>query len=125
MTFSGIVKKHLGRGSRLSFPTANLDVIQGVAEGVYLALTEVDGKSLPSLVFSGVPKTFGEDQDKLFEVYIFDFDRDLYGQEITVELVKRIRGVIKFNSAQELIEQMKEDERIAREFFKGYNNKHE
>lgn len=121
----GIVKQHMGRGKRLGFPTANLDISQEVAEGIYLALTEIGGKFFPSLAFSGTPITFGDAQDRLFEVYIFDFDQDLYGQEIGVELVKWIREVAKFNTAEELIEQMKLDEQIAREFFKEYNNKHD
>jgi len=116
----GIVKQHMGRGTRLGFPTANLDIILDVAEGVYLAWTEIDGKKYPSLAFSGVAKTFG-DQEKIFEVYILDFEKDLYGHNIGVQLVKRIRNVTKFNNAQELINQMKEDEQVARDFFKTYN----
>ncbi len=116
----GIVKQHMGRGTRLGFPTANLDIIRDVADGVYLALAEIEGKEYPSLAFSGTAKTFG-DTEKLFEVYIFDWEKDLYGHEIGVDLVKRIRDVKKFKDAKELIEQMQKDEEFARDFFKDYN----
>lgn len=120
----GIVKQHMGRGTRLGFPTANIDIVEDVADGVYLALTEIEEKEYPSLAFSGKPKTF-DDPNKIFEVYILDWEKDLYGHEIAVDLVKRIRPVTKFKNAQELILQMKQDELLARDFFKGYNIKHE
>lgn len=116
----GIVKQHMGRGTRLGFPTANLDIIPDVAEGVYLALTHIEDKKYPSLAFSGNAKTFG-DTEKIFEVYILDFEKDLYGHNIGVELIQWLRDPKKFNNAEELIERMKEDEQIARDFFKEYN----
>lgn len=116
----GIVKQHMGRGTRLGFPTANLDIIPDVAEGVYLAYALIEGKKYPSLAFSGVAKTFG-DTEKIFEVYILDFEQDLYGHSIGVQLVQWLREPAKFNSAQELIDRMKEDEQLAKEFFKTYN----
>jgi riboflavin kinase / FMN adenylyltransferase len=121
----GIVKRHMGRGGRLGFPTANLDIIRDVADGVYLALTEIEDKDYPSLVFSGIPKTFPDADSKLFEVYILDWDRDLYGHEIAVDIVYRLRDVTKFGSAEELIEQMKLDEQFARDYFEEYNRSHE
>ncbi|MBX4187115.1 MAG: adenylyltransferase/cytidyltransferase family protein [Candidatus Doudnabacteria bacterium] len=112
----GIVKQHMGRGTRLGFPTANLDIIRDVAEGVYLAMTDIDGLEYPSLAFSGPAKTFGE-TEKLFEVYILDWEKDLYGKEIAVDIIKRLRDVQKFDSKEDLIAQMKRDEEAAREYF--------
>lgn len=127
MKILGIVKKNLGRGKLLGFPTANIDLPKNleIEEGLYLGRVEVNpstssGQKLASLIFVGANETFGESEKKV-ESYILDFVGDLAGQEIEIELTKKIREVIKFNTAQELIEQMKKDEEEAREFFKNHN----
>lgn len=71
---------------------------------------------LPALVFIGAAETFGE-KDRKAEIYILDFDEDIYGQEVEVEIIKKIRENQKFDSKEALVEQMKEDERLAREYF--------
>ena len=115
MKFSGIVKKHLGRGTILGFPTANIEPPKELADGLYVGWT--DGQ--PSLIFIGVNETFGE-IERWAEVYLLNFTGDLYGQEIQVETLKKLREVIKFDSAEELVGQMKKDEEAAREFFSGF-----
>ena len=121
MKLSGIVKKSFGRGKSLGFPTANFDLTEDIKSGLYLGWVEVNpsassGQKLSSLVFVGANETFGETEKKA-EVYILDFEKDLYGQEISVEIIKKIRDVIKFNSPKDLIEQMRKDEVEARRFF--------
>ena len=113
MKIKGIVKRHLGRGKKLGFPTANLDWHAEIPDGVYVG--KVNGNML-ALIFSGMAKTY-EEKDKQLEVYILDFDQDIYDQEIDVELLQKIRDNKKFNSEAELIEQMKHDEIIARRYF--------
>ncbi len=118
---AGIVKKRLGRGKELGFPTANLDVdASAYEEGVYLGFTTVSpstglGAKLPSLIFIGAAETFG-DTEKFIESYILDFSADLYGQKIEVEIIKKLRNNEKFASREALIEQMKQDEQAARVF---------
>jgi riboflavin kinase/FMN adenylyltransferase len=123
MKISGIVKKGAGRGKRLGFPTANIDLPKDleIEDGLYLGRVEVNpstslGQKLASLIFVGANETFGE-SEKQGEVYILDFEGDLYGQKIFVEIIKKIRDVIKFSSVEDLISQMKKDEIIAKEFF--------
>ena len=116
MKFSGVVKKSLGRGKKLGFPTANLDTPADVEEGLYIAWCKVKDKHWPSLVFVGASETFGETEKKA-EAYLLDFDGELYGQVLEIELLKKIREVMKFNTPEELVGQMKRDELIAREFF--------
>ncbi len=141
MKFRGKVMKHLGRGKQLGFPTANLDVATDAEEGVYVGLvTHIENglpplfkrklwprkeimpaqKALPALIFIGGAKTFGE-TDRKVEVYILDFTYDVYGKELEVELIKKIRDNEKFESQEDLIEQMKQDELVARQFFSSYN----
>ncbi|MEJ0021373.1 MAG: riboflavin kinase [Candidatus Doudnabacteria bacterium] len=117
MKFSGIVKKGAGRGKDLGFATANLDVPKDLPDGLYIGLAN----SKPALVFIGAAQTFGE-TDRKAEIYILDFSDDLYNQKIEVETIKKLRENQKFESEQALIEQMKQDEQLAREFFKSYNS---
>ncbi len=114
MKVSGIVKRHLGRGRKLGFPTANLEVETKLEDGIYLAT--VGPTELPALVFLGAAKTFGDTERKV-EVYILDFDEDIYGEQIEVEILNKLRDNRKFRSEEELIKQMGEDEKQARQFF--------
>ncbi|OGE76709.1 MAG: hypothetical protein A3C85_04300 [Candidatus Doudnabacteria bacterium RIFCSPHIGHO2_02_FULL_48_21] len=117
---TGIVEKNLGRGTRLGFPTANIRIKEAdLEEGIYTALTEHDGSKYPSLAFIGAAATFGENEKKL-EVYILDFSHNLYGQEICVKLLEKIREARKFDTEADLVEQMNRDEKAARDFFKTY-----
>lgn len=117
MKFSGIVKKHLGRGKKLGFPTANIEAPKNVEDGLYIGFCHsVPNDRKPALIFIGASETFNE-HDRKAEVYILDFEGDLYGQKIEVEVLKKLRENQKFDSQEALIEQMKEDEVAAREFF--------
>ena len=127
----GIVKKHLGRGAKLGYPTANIEISADAEEGVFLGYTRISlpplssppslregekERGLPSLIFIGSPETFSE-VDKRLEVHILDFAGDLYGEEIVVEIIHKLRENTKFESEEALIEQMKIDEREARKYF--------
>jgi len=98
----------------MGFPTANLKIPVEIENGLYFGLADTK----PSLVFVGAAETFGEIKQKV-EVYILDFEGNLYDRELEVELIKKTRPSIKFKTKEELIEQMKEDEKMAREFFKS------
>lgn len=128
IAISGIVKKNLGRGRKLGFPTANLDYEGDLAEGVYFGTVKIiptnpplskreKQRELMALIFIGAPRTFADERKRL-EAYILDFDQDLYGQEIEVQIQKKLRDNLKFESEAELIAQMKQDERMAREYLK-------
>lgn len=115
----GKVRKANLRGKKLGFPTANINLTKKYPSGIYVSKTKINNVYYPSLTFIGVAKTFGE---KTFqaETYILNFSSNLYGKWITVELLKKIRENKKFQSAKELVEQMKEDEKRAREYFKSH-----
>ncbi len=125
MKFTGVVKKHLGRGKELGFPTANIDApVELKEDGLYLSWTvltdpSINGrKQLQSLTFIGSNKTFNE-AERVAEIYILDFDQDIYYKQIEVEIIQRLRGVIKFHSPSMLVTQMKNDVVEARKFFKN------
>lgn len=117
---TGIVQKNIGRGAKLGFPTANIPIQDDdLQEGIYTALTQLDGETHKSIAFIGKAETFGESEKKL-EVYILDFDRDIYGRQITVQLLEKLRDSQRFAGETDLVEQMKRDEQGARDFFKTY-----
>lgn len=114
--FWGKVRTHNKRGKKLGFPTANVNLYRNIPEGVYISKTKFEKKSYNSITFIGKSKTFNGTKFHA-ETYILDFNQDIYGKWISVKLLKKIRNNKKFSSAEELIEQMKEDERQAKEYF--------
>jgi len=113
---SGIVIHGDHRGKKLGFPTANVALSEKIPEGIYISQTKIDTLLYSSLTFIGAAKTFDKTQYQA-ETYILDFDQDIYGKTITVELIKKIRDNMKFESEEKLIEQMKKDEKVARDHF--------
>lgn len=114
--FWGKVRKHNQRGQKLGFPTANINLRKQIPEGIYISKTKIQNKHHPSLTFIGQAKTFNERKFHA-ETYILGFDKNIYGQWISIELLKKIRENKKFKSAMELIKQMKKDEQAARKYF--------
>ena len=104
------------RGRTLGFPTANLAVASNYllpANGIYAVFAELDGVHIPAVANIGVRPTFGVNA-RLVEVYLLDFERDIYGQRLGVSLVKRLRDELRFDSVDELVVQMHRDVSEAR-----------
>jgi riboflavin kinase/FMN adenylyltransferase len=101
------------RGRELGFPTANLipnDALVCPGHGVYACLA--DGR--PAAVSIGVRPTFTSGRVELIEAYLLDFDGDLYGHELRLDFLARLRGERRFDSAEALVEQMHRDVEDAR-----------
>jgi riboflavin kinase/FMN adenylyltransferase len=104
----GKVVEGAGRGEGLGFPTANMDVKSGQAlppDGVYVGLTRANGKVYQSMTNIGRNPTFG-DGERSVESYLVDYHGDLYGKELQLEIVARLRDEKKFASAGELKKQI-------------------
>jgi riboflavin kinase/FMN adenylyltransferase len=106
------------RGRELGFPTANLvpdPAYVTPGHGVYAAhaLTE-DGETHAAAVSIGVRPTFVTGRGELIEAYLLDFDGDLYGTDLQLAFLKRLRGEKRFDSVDALIEQMGSDVDAAR-----------
>lgn len=102
------------RGRELGFPTANLvpdDSLVTPGHGVYAAFAN----GLPSAVNIGVRPTFESGRGVLIEAYLIDHEEDLYGQNLRIAFVSRLRGERRFPSVEELIAQMHRDVDEARE----------
>jgi riboflavin kinase/FMN adenylyltransferase len=104
----------------MGFPTANLEVDSDHAlpvDGVYATLSYVGDKVYHSVTNIGVRPTFGDDE-RTVEVFLIDFDGDLYGQKLTIALVERLRGEIKFADPKELTAQIRGDVERASEILR-------
>ena len=110
--FSGIVIQGDQRGRTIGFPTANLDVWAGQvmpANGVYASrITLPDGRQFPTATNIGVRPTV-DGQNLRVESHLLDFEGDLYGQELRLEFIDRIRGEKKFGGLDELKAQIATD----------------
>ena len=86
--------------------------------GVYATKTLIDSTYYPGVTNIGYKPTVGEGELKGVETFLFDFDQDLYGKEIEVELYHFQRPELKFASLEELKERMQEDIEITRNYFR-------
>jgi riboflavin kinase/FMN adenylyltransferase len=109
---SGIVELGNQLGRTLGFPTANLQLGTSFKlipkNGVYLVLSKMDSKLVYGLMNIGLRPTINGSTQTI-EVHFLNFNADLYGQEITVELVDFLRDEIKFDSLTELKAQIEKD----------------
>ena len=110
-TLAGTVVKGAGRGGPLGFPTANLAVDPGMAvpgDGIYAAWANIGPTKHMAATSIGVRPTF-EDSGHAIEVFMLDFEDDLYGKEVRLEFVTRLRDEVKFDTVEALQEQVRED----------------
>ncbi|PKR78667.1 bifunctional riboflavin kinase/FAD synthetase [Halalkalibacillus sediminis] len=115
------VKKGHQRGRTIGFPTANLDIDSEMLVpkvGVYAVTATVNDEHLSGMANIGFNPTFEDIHEKpSVEVYLFDFDADIYGETIEVKFHHYLRDEETFSSVDELVEQMNEDEKQTKKFF--------
>ncbi len=112
----GPVEHGYGRGTKLGYPTANLvfDPIYAIpASGVYAVFVHIGGERYPAMMNIGTSPTFAGTAHRP-EVYVFDFEGDLYAETLRVEFIDRIREERKFESPEALQERLKVDEQTCR-----------
>jgi riboflavin kinase/FMN adenylyltransferase len=106
------------RGRTLGFPTANIvpdEALVCPGHGIYAARTP----EACAAVSIGVRPTFGTGRALLVEAYLLDWDRDLYGSELRIDFLARLRGERRFDSPEALIEQMRVDVERTRALCEG------
>jgi riboflavin kinase/FMN adenylyltransferase len=116
----GTVVKGDERGRELGFPTANVPTsgVAAPADGVYAGrLTRLDtGEEFPAAISVGTNPTFDGERERRVESYVLDrTDLELYGVEVEVTFVERLRGMVRFEGVEKLVETMHDDVRRARE----------
>lgn len=120
---SGKIIKGKQLGKTLGFPTANLYIEESYKlipkKGVYVVRSNIEGRLYFGMMSIGTNPTVGG-MDQTIETYFFDLNQDLYGKKLRIELLARIRDEQKFNSKEELIHAMHQDEKFSKEFIKNY-----
>jgi riboflavin kinase/FMN adenylyltransferase len=112
----GSVVQGAGRGRTIGIPTLNLAAPSPrkllPPDGVYAVRVRWNGESRDGMANLGPRPTFG-DQARSLEAHLFDYSGDLYGAEVTVEFIQRLRDVVKFPSAEALKAQLEQDRQSA------------
>ena len=107
-TFKVKAVKGKGRGKKIGYPTINLDPVNfNMDYGVYLVRVLIGGKTYKGLFHFGPKKTFNEGVSA--ETHLLDFNLEVFPKNVIIRVVKRIRGIKKFKSVEELKKQIGED----------------
>lgn len=120
----GPVIRGEGRGQKLGFPTANLQISEELVtppDGVYAVEVKLEEGALarlPGLLYIGRRPTF-DGKERSYEVFILDFAGELYGRELQLSLLKRLRGDLGFPDPQALRRQIELDLQEAQKVFAG------
>jgi len=107
----GRVTMGAGRGSELGFPTTNLEIDPKralPAEGIYATWAHIDNEVYQSMTYIGQRPTFGENI-RTVETYILNYDGNLYGRELKIDIVERLRDDRRFDTVEELKKQIAKD----------------
>ena len=122
---TGLVEKGFQVGSELGYPTANIsinDVCKLIPkDGVYAVKMTIGNaaKKWCGMLNIGKRPTLDNGDNKTIEVHVLDYQGDLYGQEVTLEFVSRLRDEKKFRNKSELVNQLRMDEAMVRKIFKN------
>ncbi len=120
---SGEVIRGAGRGKTINYPTANIDYPKQKAtppNGIYACWAHLGDEKFMAATNIGFNPTFTpERRTPSLEAYLLDFDRDIYGQQVKLEFVSRIRDELKFNSVEALIWKIQADVEKTRELLTG------
>jgi len=108
----GVVIHGAKKGRTIGYPTANMNTLDYLIpkNGVYTTLTKVDGVWHQSMSSVGHNPTLNCMVEVSVESHIFDFDQDLYGKNIELKFIKRLRDELKFDSVEALIAQIDQDQ---------------
>lgn len=119
---TGEIKRGKGLGKQLGFPTANLHIKENYKliprNGAYVVQSQLNGKTVFGMMNIGYNPTV-DGQEQSIEINFFDFEEDLYDQNIQVDILKWIREEQKFNSLEELKAQLRRDKKEALSVISG------
>ena len=116
---TGIIVSGKGLGRKLNFPTVNLHIEETYKlipkTGVYVVKTQLENNTVFGIMNIGYRPTI-DGKNQTIEIHLLDFNADLYGKKMQIEILKRLREEQKFDSVEHLTEQIQEDEKAARKW---------
>lgn len=117
---NGNVVKGKGLGKQISFPTANLNIEEDYKlipkDGVYVVKANLENTEVFGMMNIGVNPTVDSSNTQSIEIHFFDFNKNIYDQNIKVEILERLRDEQKFDSIKELKDQLQKDKQLAIEY---------
>ena len=120
---TGKIVKGQGLGRKINFPTVNLKIEENYKlipkKGVYVVRCHFDDHSVYGIMNIGFRPTVGG-EGKTIEIHLLDFQGDLYGKKMQVEVLHRLRDEIKFSSVDVLAKQIENDESVARDWLSNF-----
>ena len=108
----GKVTRGEHRGTGLGFPTVNLSIDAKMAippDGVYATRAYIDGQEFQAMTNIGRRPSFGDSNERTIEAYIVNYSQDIYGKDVKMEIIRRLREEKRFDSIEELKKQISED----------------
>ncbi len=114
-SFNGTVENGDARGRKIGFRTANIDAAPGKiipGDAIYAGNITVKGQQHRAVMSFGSRPTFN--RPPALEVHIIDYNEDIYGEKVNVEMLKKLRDIIKFDNAELLAQQIQRDLQQAR-----------
>jgi riboflavin kinase/FMN adenylyltransferase len=115
----GVVIKGEGRGKKIGYPTANIQVSPDLIipqKGVYVTRTVYEGMTYQSVTNIGNNPTFKDSNQVHIETNLFDFNNDIYGEVLNIEFLHKLRDEKKFPTVNDLITQIKADVEATKKF---------
>ncbi|MCC6865643.1 MAG: bifunctional riboflavin kinase/FAD synthetase [Ignavibacteria bacterium] len=125
--FDGIVVEGDKVGRTIGYPTVNLKPVKEnkvmPREGIYCVKVEYNENNYYGMMYHGYRPTLSEGIQRALEVHIFDFNKNVYGEKITIGFLKRLRDDMKFSSKEELIKQIDKDKKDSLSYIKEFESR--
>ena len=116
--FSGEVVRGNGIGKTIGTATANIKLNSNEKiiplDGVYAVVCQIKDANYKGIMNIGFKPTVDEGQKRTVEIHLFDYEKDIYGQDLRTKVIERIRDEVKFNSLKELKSQILKDNEKAK-----------
>jgi len=124
---SGVVVKGKQLGKKIGFPTANLQINDPLKlipmDGIYIVITKIKDTPKTGILSIGTNPTVENNSKQTIEVFLLDYDGNLYGETLELKFIHFIRPTEKFNSIEELILQMQYDEQYTQNYMELHDSK--
>jgi len=117
--FFGTVVHGLGKGKNFGFQTANIklnDNKLSIENGVFAVTINIDNQIYNGMMYVGTRPTFHLHEITI-EIHIFEFNKDIYNQQISFQIKRKIRDEMKFENTEQLIKQLYQDRKMVYDFF--------
>ena len=114
----GTVVTGLGRGKEFGFPTVNIKLNNSelyIEKGVYVVIITIDNQLYKGMLYVGTRPTLAL-KDMTIEIHILDFDKEIYNEQISFQILQKIRDEIHFSSIEKLVEQLHRDREMVNKY---------